>query len=152
MTNVNGIWNARLATNSPVSAADFAASRGRGRRQLRLVTAIGAMEAHLDRCDSCLASGHQLCYEGTYALDEVDIARTSVLRHDLRRRPARLADHQSKREFARSETAATRLGAVRRIGRPIHSQYSGGNRSTGHRWWHSTAVAILRSIQKARGL
>jgi selenocysteine lyase/cysteine desulfurase len=96
MTEVNGTWEQLLATNAAGTETGPKAYGRRGRLQLRLDGAIEGINAHLDRCATCLVHGNALCDEGTFSRDEVELARSTVLRYELRHLPA--------------PTVATRLG------------------------------------------
>jgi hypothetical protein len=87
MTEVNGTWMELPATNTTGTRTGLGGLGRRARLTLRLDEAIEEMDAHFHRCPTCLAQGRALCYEGTYARDEIELARARLHRFELRHAP-----------------------------------------------------------------
>jgi hypothetical protein len=105
MTEVNTTWNLETLPNTTRAETAAAATGRGGRLRLRLDEAIGEMDVHLYRCEACLVHGNELCCEGADVRDEVDLARSALLRFELRPLPV-------PRAFARLRVFALRPNSV----------------------------------------
>jgi hypothetical protein len=96
MTATQELGSSETAASGAGPETNPAARGRRGRLQRRLDEVIEEVDAHLYRCEDCLVHANDLCYEGAYARDEVEIARAAILRFELAHLPAPIATERSR--------------------------------------------------------